>query len=154
MADPFSIVAGTASLADACIRLTKFLKKANDEFQAVDQVLGELFKEIASLRSVNDLLRKSYAEGFTVKINFDSQRILDTEWHATQDTLISCQHIIEQIEALLKRVVAVGGGRHIRIDQFRKWLKLNAREEALGALHEKLKRHQVALQLSLSAVSM
>ena len=154
MADPFSIVAATAGLTDVCIRLIKFLKQAHDGFRAVDQELKDLFEAIVSLRSVNYLVERSFTEGSTVKPDPAHQRILGTHWHATQTTLASCQRIIEQIEALLKEVVDAGSGKHIRVDQLRKWLKQQSREEAFSTLREKLKAHQIALQLSLSAVSM
>ena len=154
MADPFSIIAGTAGVADVCIRLTKFLKQAKDGFRAVGQELEDLFEEIVSLRSVNDLVERSYTEGSTAKIDPDHQHILGTHWRATQNTLASCRNIIEQIEALLNEVVDVGSGKHIKIDQLRKWLKQQSSEEALSTLREKLRTHQIALQLSLSAVSM
>ena len=154
MADPFSIIAGTAGLADVCIRVTKFLKQAKDGFRAVDQELEDLFEEIVSLRSVNDLVQRSYTEGSTAKTDPDHQRILGTHWRTTQNTLASCQRIIEQIEALLEEVVDAGSGKHIKLDQLRKWLKQQSREGAFSTLREKLKAHQIALQISLSAVSM
>lgn len=152
--DPFSITASTAGLADICIRLAKFLKQAHDGFRAVDRELEEFSEEIVSMRSINDLVKRSYTEGSTAKTDPDHQLILGTHWRATQNTLASCQRTFEQIETLLKEVVGVGSGKHIKLDQLRRWLKQQSREEAFSALREKLKAHQIALQLSLSAVSM
>jgi len=158
MADPFSILAGAASLADVCIRLAKLLKDANDGFRGVDQELEDLFAEVASLQSVNEsieeLVKRSYPEGSTARADTYLQRILDTNWRATNNTLSGCQLIAERIEGILKEVLNAGTGKHIRRDQVRKWLKQQSREEELSTLREKLKSHQLALQLSLSAVSM
>jgi hypothetical protein len=158
MADPFSILAGVASLADVCIRLARFLKDANDGFRVVDQELEDLFKEIASLQSVNEsideLVKRSYPEGSTARTNPHLGKILDTNWRATNNTLSSCQLIVERIEAILKDVVNAGSGKHIKRDQVRKWLKQQSKEEELSTLREKLKAHQLALQLSLSAVGL
>jgi len=154
MADPFSILAGTAGLADVCIRLANFLKHANDEFRVVDQELEALFEEIVSLRSVNDLVERSYMDGSTARTNPDHQQILGTNWHSTQNTLASCQRIVEQIEAILIEVVDAGSGKHIKLDQLRKWLKHQSRGTALSIQREKLKAHQTVLQLSLSAISL
>ncbi|CAG8975456.1 hypothetical protein HYALB_00004770 [Hymenoscyphus albidus] len=153
MADPFSILAGTAGLTDVCIRLAQFLKHANDGFRVVDQELEALSEEITSLRSVNDLIERSYTEGSTAKANLEHQKILGTNWHATQNTLVSCQRIVEKIEEILIEVEGSGGGKHIKRDQIRKWLKQQRKEEELMSLREKLKAHQKALQLSLSAVN-
>ncbi|KAG9240959.1 hypothetical protein BJ878DRAFT_559262 [Calycina marina] len=156
MADPFSILAGAAGLTDVCIRLAKFLKDANDGFRLVDHELEELAKEIASLQSVNEsikeLLKRSYPEASTARTNPHLEKILNTNWRATNTTLASCQLIVERIEAILKDVVSTGSGKHIKRDQVRKWLKQQSREEELNTLREKLKAHQLALQLSLSAI--
>lgn len=158
MADPFSILAGAAGLADVCIRLGKFLKDANHGFRVVDQELEDLFKEITSLQSVNEsideLLRRSYPEGSTAGTSPNLQKILDTNWQATGGTLSNCQLIVERIEVILKDVTNAGGGKHVKRDQFRKWMKQQSREEELNALRGKLKQYQLALQLSLSAVGM
>jgi hypothetical protein len=154
MADPFSILASTAGLADVCLRLANFLKHANEGIRGVDQELEGLSKEIASLRSVNDLVECSYREEFTAGADPDYQQILGTNWLAAQNTLASCRRIVEQIEAILKEVVDAGSGRHIKLDQLRKWLKQQSKEEALSALREKLQKHQSGLQLSLSAINL
>ncbi|KAL9074389.1 MAG: hypothetical protein Q9157_004416 [Trypethelium eluteriae] len=153
MADPFSVVAGTAGLADVCIRLTKFLKHAKDEFRAVDQELEDLFEEIESLRSTNELVKQSYTQGSVALVDSDHQQIINTHWRATQNTLASCWRVTEQIEELLKDVANAGSGKHVKLDQLRRWLKQQSKEEILSALRERLKAHQIALQLSLSAVS-
>ena len=153
MADPFSIIVGTAGLADVCIRVTRFLKQAKSEFRAVDQELEDLSKEILSLQSANELVRTSYTDGSTTKTDPDHQQILGIHWHTTQSTLSSCQHILEQFEALLREITIIGSGKHVKLDQLRKWLKQQSKEEAFNTLREKLKMHQAALQLSLSAIS-
>ncbi|PQE27270.1 tetratricopeptide repeat domain-containing protein [Rutstroemia sp. NJR-2017a WRK4] len=158
MADPFSILAGAAGLADVCIRLAKFLKDAKDGFRLVDQELEDLAKEIASLQSVNEsineLLKRSYPQGSTARTNPHPEKIRSKNWRATNTTLASCQLIVERIEAILKDVVSAGSGKHIKRDQVRKWLKQQSRKEELNTLREKLKAHQVTLQLSLSAIGM
>ena len=116
MADPFSIVAGTAGLADVCIRVSRFLIQAKDGFRAVDQDLDDLFQEIESLRSINDLVQRSYTEGSIDKTGSDNQQILDTHWYATQNTLASCRRTVEQIESLLKEILDTGSGKHIKLD--------------------------------------
>jgi hypothetical protein len=152
--DPFSIIAGTAGLADVCLRLAKFLKNANDGFREVDRELEELSREIALLRSVNDLVERTYVEGSTAGTNPEHQRILGTNWRATQTTLASCQLIVEQIEVILQEVGDAGNGKHVKLDQLRKWLKQQSKEGDLSTLREKLQAHQIALQVSLSAISM
>ena len=153
MADPFSIVAGTAGLADVCIRLAKLVKQANAGFQSVDRELELLFEETESVQAINDLVRYSYNEGYRATLDPEHLQILDTNWCSTRNTLNSCQHIVEQIEVLLKEVSKAGSGKNVKLDQLRKWLKQQSKEAAFNTLREKLKAHQIALQLSLSAVN-
>ncbi|KUJ19971.1 uncharacterized protein LY89DRAFT_705802 [Mollisia scopiformis] len=151
--DPFSIIAGTAGLADVCLRLAIFLKHAHDGFRVVDQELEELSEEITSLRALNDLAERTYKEESVVGIDPDQQDVLSTNWRATQNTLASCQGIVERIEAILREILHSGNGKHVKLDQVRKWLKQRSKERGLNTLREKLQAHQIALQVSLSAVS-
>ena len=52
----------------------------------------------------------SYMDGSMARTNPDYQQILDTNWRATQNTLASCQRLVEQIEAILIEVVDAGSG--------------------------------------------
>jgi hypothetical protein len=153
MADPFSVLAGTAGLADVCVRLTKFIKQANAGFRTVDEDLNDLFEEIVSLQSINELVKRSFTDGFSAKRAPNYEQILGSHWCATQNTLASCQRIVEQLETLLIEVLNAESGRHVKLDQLRKWLKQQSKEEAFSILRQKLKAHQMALQLSLSAIS-
>lgn len=154
MADPFSIIAGTAGLTDVCIRLTKLLKQAKDGFQTVDDDLEELSEEIKVLRSVNDLIQRSYEAESTVNTGFDHRQVLLDHWHAAQTTLVGCQRIVRQIGDLLASVLAVGNGKHIKFDKLRRWLKQQSKEEAFNTLRQKLSAHQIGLQNILAAVNM
>ena len=58
--DTFSIIAGTAGLADVCICFTKCLKQAKDGFQKLDKDLKDLTKQITALLAVNDLIKHSF----------------------------------------------------------------------------------------------
>lgn len=154
MADPFSIIAGTAGLTDVCIRLTKLLKQAKDGFQTVDEDLEELSGEIKALRSVNDLVQRSYEAESAINSGLDQQRLLLDHWHAIQSTLAGCQRIVGQIDDLLASVLAVGNGKHIKFDKLRRWLKQQSKEEAFNTLRQKLNAHQIVLQNILAAVNM
>lgn len=178
MADPFSVVAGTAGLADVCVRLTHFLKRARDGSREVDRELKELFEEIGLLQSeleslelINNSVKDSYVNEAETRLDSQYRRVLETHWRATQNTLASCQSTAEQIEALLQDVAETGSGKHLkldqivkwvetksgkslRVDQLLRWMKQQSKGDALRALREKLKAHQIALQVSLSAVNL
>ena len=154
MADPFSIIAGAAGLADVCIRLTKFLKQAKDGFQKIDRDLEDLSNEITALHTVNDLIKRSFELDLAGPSNpADSQNIADI-WHATRTTLQGCQDIVGRLNALITTVLASGGPQHVRFKNLRKYLKQQSKEDEFAALRQKLKTHYGALQTSLAALSM
>ena len=153
MADPFSVLAGTAGLADVCIRLSKLIKQAKEGFQTVDEELEDLFKEVASIRSVNNLVQRSYEAESTITTDRDDKRVLATHWQATQSTLAGCRRIVEQLDALLEEILKAGDGKHVKLGKLRRWLKQQSKEETFNALRQKLSAHQIGLQTSLAAVN-
>ncbi len=154
MADPFSIIAGAASLADVCIRLTKFLKQAKDGFQKIDNDLEDLSNDITALRSVSDLIKRSFEVDLAGVTNPSEDEIVDDQWHTTQKTLAGCQDIVERLNALIATVSGTGGPKHAKFNNLRKYLKQQSKEEDFNALRQKLKTHYNALQISLVAVNM
>ena len=154
MADPFSIITGTAGLADVSIRLAKFLKQAKNGFQTVDDDLEDLSKEIDGLQDVNALVKRTHETGSASNIDVNDQQIFVNQWETIQATLAGCEHIVEQLRSLLSVVLSVGGGKHTKIDKLRKFLKQQSKEEDFNRLRQRLGTHQAALQTSLAAVTM
>ena len=153
MADPFSIIAGAAGLADVCIRLTKFVKQAKDGFQTVDSDLEELSKEIIALRSVNDLVKHSFEANKAGSIDSTNQQILSDHWSATQSTLAGCQDVVERLSVLVINIVGNENSKHEKLNSLRKYLRQQSKEDEFKLLRQKLNAHQVALQTSLTAVN-
>jgi len=154
MADPFSIIVGTAGLADVCIRLTQFLKQAKDGFQKVDEDLENLSKEITTLRSVTDLIKRNYEADLAETVNFSDKQIIANHWQATRTTLTGCQEITERLNALIIMILDGGNPKHARLNSLRKYLKQQSKEDEFIGLRQKLNAHQIALQTSLAAVNM
>lgn len=154
MADPFSIIAGTAGLADVSIRLAKFLKGAKSGIQNVDDDLEDLSKEIDGLQDVNDLVKRTHETGSANSIDANDQQVFANQWQTIQATLAGCQHIVEQLRSLLSEVLSIGAGRHTKIGKLRKYLKQQSKEEDFTRLRQKLGTHQAALQTSLAALTM
>ena len=154
MADPFSIVAGTVGLADVCIRFTLFLRQAKDGFQKVDEDLEDLSKEIIALRSVSDLIKRSFEVHIAGIADVNDQQIVSSHWQATQTTLTGCQDIIDRLKELITKVLGSGGSKHPKFDGLRKYLRQQSKEDDFVKLRQKLSAHQLALQTSLAAVNM
>lgn len=154
MGDPFSIIVGAAGLADVCFRFTKFLKQAKDGFQKIDEELEDLSKEITALRSVSDLIRGSFQTDLAGTTNSsDNQIIIVNHWRATHTTLTGCQDIVKRLDVLITTILGTGGPKHVRLNNLRKYLKQQSKEEEFNALRQKLSAHHIALQTSLAAVN-
>lgn len=154
MADPFSIIAGAAGLADVCIRLTKFLKQAKNGFQKIDEDLEGLSKEITALRCVSDLIKSTLEADQKNPANSNDKQILANHWQATQTTLTGCQTIVEQLDFLVVGILGSGTSKYVKLNSLQKYLKQQSKEEEFIGLRQKLNAHQVALQTSLAAVNM
>ena len=154
MADPFSIVAGTAGLTDVCIKLLHLIKQGKDSFQAVDDELKGLCNEVERLRSVNDLVEDAYKAELSLSSDPTYQKIFASNWYATEVTLGGCREVVEKIDQLLTDVLKEARGKHVKIDRLRIWLKQQSKEDAFNALRQKLSAHQNALQTSLQAVNL
>ena len=154
MADPFSIIVGAAGLADVCIRLTKFLRQAKDGFQKIDRDLEDLSNEITALRTVNDLIKRSFELDLAGSSHPADSQVIANVWDTTRTTLEGCQDIVGSLNALLTTVLASGGSQHVRLKNLRKYLKQQSKEDEFTALRQKLKTHYGALQISLIALNM
>jgi hypothetical protein len=153
MAEPFSIIAGSAGLADVCIRLANFIKQARDRFQKVDEDLEHLSKEIEALYSVNNLVKYSFEANPATTKHFGDQQILFDHWKTTRITLASCQELIEKMNDLVISVWGNGSPKHVKLNSQRKYLKLQSKEDEFTELRRKLNAHQIALQTSLAAIN-
>ena len=154
MADPFSIIAGTAGLADVCIRFTKFLKEAKDGFQKLEKDLEDLSNEIKALFAVNDLIKRSFETDLAENTNSSDNQFLKNHWQATRITLAGCQDIVERLNALMTTVLVTGSQKHEKIYKLLKYLKLRSKDDEFVALRQKLNTHHMALQTGLIAVDM
>ena len=153
--DPFSIIVGTAGLADVCIRFSKFLKQAKDGFQKIDEDLEDLSKEITALRTVSDLIKRSFQAELAGNTVSSDNQIIANQWQVTRTILAGCQEIVERLNALVITIVGPGGAsKHVKFDNLRKYLKQQSKEDEFAALRQKLKAHHGALQTSLAAVNM
>lgn len=153
MADPFSIIVGTAGLTDVCIRLAKFLKQAKDGFQKVDQDLDDLSNDINALRSVIDLIKRSFEIDIAGSTNPSDNQIIADHWHATRATLTGCQDIVERLSTLIATVVGTGGIKNVKLNSLRKYLRQQSKDEEFFGLRQRLNALRNALHTSLAAVN-
>ena len=154
MADPFSIIAGTVGLADVCMRFALFLRQAKDGFHKVDEDLEDLTKEVTTLLSASDLIKRSFEVHQAGITDINDQQIVSNHWQATQSTLAGCQEIIDRLKDLITKILGSGGSKHVKTEALRKYLRQQSKEDDFIKLRRKLNAHQIALQTSLAAVNM
>ena len=154
MADPFSIIAGAAGLADVCIRFTKFLKQAKDGFRTTERELEDLSKEITELCTVSDLIKRTFEADIAGNSNISDDQSIADEWHATRTTLKSCQDTVERLNALITDVLGTGDTKSIKFNRLQKYLKQQSKNDEFIALRQHLKAHHSTLQTSLLTVNM
>lgn len=154
MADPFSIIAGSAGLADVCIRFAKFLKQAKDGFQGIDKDLEDLSKEISALRTVSDLIKRNFEADLAGTTNCNDDQIIIDQWQVTGTILEGCQEIVKNLTELITAILGTGGSKPVKFNSLRKYLKHQAKDDEFIALRQRLNGHQSALQTSLAAVNM
>lgn len=153
MADPLSIIAGSAGLADICIRLGNFLKQARDGFQKSDEDLEHLSKELEALYSMNNLIKRSFAADLATSKHFSEQQIIFDHWEATRITLASCQEIVEKLNDLMVEIWRSGSSKYVKLNSLRKYLRLQSKEDEFTDLRRRLNTHQTALQTILAAIN-
>lgn len=154
MTDPFSIIVGTAGLADVCIRLAKFLKQAKDGFQNIDKDLEDLSKEIKAVRTVSDLIKRTFEADLAGTTSSNDDQVIVDHWQATGAILTGCQDIVEKLTVLITTILGIGGSKLVKFNSLRKYLKQQAKDDEFIALRQRLNAHHNTLQTSLAAVNM
>ena len=153
MADPFSIIAASAGLADVSLRFANLLKQSIDGFRRLGEDLDELSREVEGIQAVNELVERAYEAGLAISTDSNDQQIVLNHWHAIETTLAGCKRIIEQMSSLLLQVLSIGKGKHPRHDNLRKYLCQQSKEGEFIKLRQKLSAHQVALSTSLAGIN-
>jgi MoxR-like ATPase len=155
MADPFSIVAGAISLAHICNRLGSFLRNVSEGSQRIDGDLEALSHEIASLATVNDLIKTSFESDLSGAADPAHRSTIVNLWQATEATLENCKITVEKLENLVTSIVELHTPKALsKLDGVRKYLKKQSKEEEFGQLRHKLASYRAALQIILTAVDM
>lgn len=154
MADPFSIIAGSAGLIDVCIRLGGFLKQAKDGFQKVDEELDQLSQDISAVRSVSNLIRCNFETELVGTRDANDQQVVEDHWRTTHAILEGCQANMERIASLITDVLGKENHKHAKFSNLRKFLKQQSKECEFAELKQRLRSYLDALQMSLAAVTL
>ncbi|KAL8818042.1 MAG: hypothetical protein Q9223_003246 [Gallowayella weberi] len=157
MADPFSIVAGTAGVIDICWRVASYLAKVKSSATKIERNLAALSFETNALIAANESIRalwEAYSGETLDKSITDSQRI-DDLWQDIDITLNGCRDVMGRLALLIEEVIGKDGftveGKR---DGIKKVLRKQSREGEIMEIRSQINSHLNSLQLSLSALNM
>ncbi len=157
MADPFSIVVGTVSLLDVCLRVGKYIydikvgaDEVNDEIEALSRQVEAIISVIQSIKSIfeDDLARATE----TISKKQDGIQSL---WEEVGKNVQSCQATLVKLFALLKLIVGKESRKVLsKLDGLRKFLRKQSKEAEFGMLRQQLRDYHQSLQTLLTSVDM
>jgi uncharacterized protein Yka (UPF0111/DUF47 family) len=112
------------------------LRNVAEGSQRIDGDLEALSHEIASLSTVNDLIKTSFESDLAGAAEPANRSTIVNLWQATEATLENCKVTVE------------------KLDGVRKYLKKQSKEGEFGHFRHKLASYRAALQIILTAVDM
>lgn len=157
MADPFSIIAGTAGLLDVCFRIFKYLKETQAASERIEEEITALLREIEALINVNESIKTVFVTELKPRpgsSTTDSARV-EGLWRNIGSNLQNCRALVERLEIWVKEIVGKEGPKIVRkLDGFRKQMRKQSKNEDFQQLRLQIANHQCALQILLSALTL
>jgi hypothetical protein len=158
MADPFSILVGTAGLFDVCVRATAYLVQIKEAAGKVEEDIVALEDEIQALASVNESIKKYWRKHrsvIPVRANAeDAVQIQDT-WRDVGRYLLNCQETVKKMSLLLEAIIGKappkGAGK---LDGLLKALRKQSKVGDFEKLRRQLADYRGSLHLLLSTINL
>lgn len=157
MADPFSILAGTASIIDLCVRLTNYCRDVNAAAGRIEEDLFALLEEFLALRAVNESIRNVWLDrqvtvGPKARAN---EPLLQTQWQELDYALRGCSNSMLRLSALIEEVVGKDGYSVTgKLDGIKKVLRKQSKDKAIFEVRQQVMSHRDNLQVLLLALNL
>lgn len=160
MADPISILAGTASLADIATRIVSYLTDVYKAAATIDDDIAALIHETQDISTVSSLLGDAYQNQTAILTNTKTgqhSRVLEAGqiWGHVQTAVNGCQTVVKRLEDIISEI-AGKNGTHVT-GRWGGWTKAQRRRGRDGDLRQcrdQLQTYRSTLQLLLSLVTM
>ncbi|KAL8875617.1 MAG: hypothetical protein Q9198_006050, partial [Flavoplaca austrocitrina] len=157
MADPFSIVAGTAGVLDISWRVGAYLAKVKAVAGRIERDLTALSFEVSSLVAINESIRTLWyvdGEKNLQVLSPDTKRIEEL-WQDVKLSVFGSREVMARLVLLVEEIIgqdgiAVQGKR----DGIRKVLRRQSKDDEIHEIRQQLNSHQNALTLALSALNL
>lgn len=156
MADPFSVIAGTAGLLDVCFRIFTYLKETQVGAARIEDDIAALMREIEGLIAVNQSIKTVFETELKPGPEpFAADARVEGLWRNIGNNLQDCQTLVQRLEALVRGIIGKGGPKVVgKIDGFKKQMRKQSKNEDFHQVRLQLANHQSALQLLLSALNL
>lgn len=157
MGDPFSIIAGTVSIADVCFRIARYLKDVQAAAASVEEEIAALLHEVEALVTINQSIQKAFEVEISGSSKLSLAKIEHVEnlWKHTGKSLRDCQGIVEKLEILMKEIYGKTGPKVAgKIDGLSKQSRKRSKDAELRQFRDQLSTYQSGLQVLLTAISL
>lgn len=156
MADPFSIAAGTISIVDVCVRLTKYIHDKKEALKKIGGEIQQLEDEIGSFQEINTSVGKSFQNW---KNNSSEPPAvaarIELYWELVGKSLQSCETTLKRLEGILHEIHQGSGSTIVsKRDAFTKDSRKRARQEDLRLACGQLATCQRGLQILLHLIEL
>lgn len=156
MADPFSIVAGTAGIIDVCVRIANYLRDINAAASRIEQELFILLEEFVALESVNSSIRDTWLEHHkTGDRGPPDEPLLKTQWQDLDHALQGCHNLMLKFGALIQGIIGKDGPFVTsKLGGIKKVLRKQSKEKAIFEIRQQVMSHRDNLQVLLLALNL
>jgi chromosome segregation ATPase len=146
MADPLSIATGVLSILGVCISVTTQLKTFYGNIKFVDEAIGGLENDVASLQrtleAVRDTLDQADAHTYTQQTGH-----LGSHWRNVQQALDTGQKTLSKLETTLKEI-----NKEVTVlNASRKQLRLQGASSRIAAYRSQIQCSRDVLNTSLQS---
>ncbi|KAK4208315.1 hypothetical protein QBC37DRAFT_79701 [Rhypophila decipiens] len=153
MADPFSIVAGAAGLADLCLRTVNIIRKIHNEAGHIDGHLGSLVKEMQGMENLCYLI-----ESELTRDGQDDDEVADGKMGnprgQMKGRLNATREIVEKLYNIVRKISGQSSlPSSGKLEVYRRTIKTLLHESDLSNCRALLAAHQDSMHLLLTIIT-
>ncbi|RAH80854.1 hypothetical protein BO86DRAFT_400523 [Aspergillus japonicus CBS 114.51] len=156
--DPFSILVGSAGLADVSFRIISYLATIRSASAKIQDELTILSQEISSLIAVNETVEDcchSWHDPSSFDTSANDEAHVNDVWKNLAMLLQQSKGYVEQMEALLNAVIGKNGAQVAgKLDGLRKTIRRQGRDGEFMQLRQRIANHQAGIQILLNALTL
>lgn len=152
MADPFSIFAGAASLADICIRAVQGIRQLQLDAGTIDGQLGSLAEEVEGLKDICETIQSRIEANGKIDQEYGGQ----TGNPRAQMTRIlrAAQQAVAKLHSIVQKISGHSTSPTLgKVDAYRKAMRKMFKESDLRSCRVELAAYQQTLHLFLTIIT-